>query len=132
MRGWRRGGWVGGSGCTAETPGGSLRLLHWQILHPLLTVMRARGQKICSWQAAGRGAGICAAGAGLTCTLALMFSNTPVRHSSTSMTVKPVTIWASGVCAPTELLTAEREKEPVVVYLRVEGRREHRGERCVW
>ena len=47
--------------------------------------------------------------------MALMFSNTPVRHSSTSMTVKPVTIWASGVCAPTELLTAEREKEPVVV-----------------
>jgi hypothetical protein len=58
---------------------------------------------------------------GSPCTLALMFSNTPVRHSSTSMTVKPVTIWASGVCAPTELLTAEREKEPVVVYLWVVG-----------
>lgn len=64
-----------------------------------------------------------AASAKLACTLALMFSNTPVRHSSTSMTVKPVTIWASGVCAPTELFTAEREKEPVVVYLRVERRR---------
>lgn len=44
-----------------------------------------------------------------------MFWKMGVSHSRTSMTVNPVIICASGVRAPTESLTAEREKEPVVV-----------------
>ena len=45
-----------------------------------------------------------------------MLVKTVVRHSSTIMTVNPDMMVASGVLAPQELLTAEREKEPVVVY----------------
>ena len=45
-----------------------------------------------------------------------MLVKTVVRHSSTTITVKPETMVDSGVLALHELLTAEREKEPVVVY----------------
>jgi hypothetical protein len=44
-----------------------------------------------------------------------MLVKTPVSRRSTTMMTMPVTKPASGVLAPHELLTAEREKEPVVV-----------------
>ena len=52
---------------------------------------------------------------GRTCALFDMLVKTPVKLSSTIITAKPEIMVASGVLAPHELLTAEREKEPVVV-----------------
>ena len=52
---------------------------------------------------------------GRTCALFDMLVKIPVKLSSTIITAKPDIIVASGVFAPHELLTAEREKEPVVV-----------------
>ena len=40
----------------------------------------------------------------------------PVRNRSTNPTTHLHTNWAGGDLAPELLLTAEREKEPVVVY----------------
>ena len=51
-----------------------------------------------------------------TCALLDMLVKTPVRLSRTIMTKKPETMVANGDFAPHELLTAERENEPVVVY----------------
>ena len=47
------------------------------------------------------------------CTLALMRLKTPVRQSSTTMRVNPVTALPRGVWQPTLLDTADREKDPV-------------------
>lgn len=49
------------------------------------------------------------------CTFWGMFLKTGVKKSSTNMTTKALTIPANWDLAPLVSMTAEREKEPVVV-----------------